>query len=245
MNSTVEIIKYCLLALVALVSIVISTLYLRSDILTSLPLSVFLIILSVLGIPLFLWAFKKAHFFWKIGNIVNKLEGLSLRMLAGKRGLPFTTLSEGAIRYLIELNLIKVVVFPGTLDYIYFLTDLGRFLLERVLRYPLYPKSFCAIQLLKYWRGYPEEFVKEKRKFENYYKISLERCCEILKEQFIKQGLLAQEDSFLMFDTYYKEKQEDFSSINDEIIKPWKLQVEKEKLNLLNYIYNRIRTVCK
>lgn len=232
MNSTLKITKYCLLSLIALIFIVISTLYLKSDILVNLPLRIFFILLGVLGTPIFLWALRKVYFFWKFRNTVNKLEGLSLRMLAAKRGLSFTTLnplSEGVIRYLIELNLIKVIVFPETLDYIYSLTDLGRLLLERVLRYPLYPKDFCAMLLLRFWEGYPEEFVKEKRKFENDYRISWERCCEILKEQFTKKELPVQEDMFAMFDTYYKNKKEDFSSINNEIIEPWKLQIDKEK----------------
>ena len=233
MNPNIKLMEGCLLLLLGIVFIVSGAIlvFIASKFAFKEHLTVIVIttLTSLVGASFFLpMGIRNVSFFTQFQDTKNKLDGVSLSILAhNSRGLIFVEaekigLSESAVRYLISLQLIKSEVFPESLDYGYFLTDLGRFLLEDNLRFKLYPKSFCNLIRVRYWQGdkYKAEFSIEKDKFEKDWKISWDKCWEIFGQQMKKEKPQAKDDTLTIFRAYLDEGNS-FNTIMDKIVKPW------------------------
>lgn len=191
------------------------------------------------------WLWKKIVFNYQFGKTKNRLDGQSLQLYANEfRGLPFVIprhLSSESVRYLINLQLLQTEIFPGTLHYTYRLTDLGRKLLEKELRFPLYPKSFCDMRLLVFWRGYNKppfkDFDKKKAKFQKEFLVSWDECVIILRCFLTKKNFKIDEsddDAVRMFDNYFntvavEDSNECFAFFMDDLVNPWLVEVRKRQ----------------
>lgn len=179
----------------------------------------------------------------------DKLDVFSLLMFVNtKEGLIHsyskpTNEMLNSIRYLLNLKLIRSVIFPETFHNGYRLTDIGRYILDKELRFKeLYPGIFCDMHYIVFFTGqqYKKEFIKETEMFKRKYFITWEKCCDILKKKLKENGVLVNGDICFMFENYSKGK--DFSKIMEEIIVPWKEQVDKERRfkSLRLYLSSRI-----
>ncbi len=197
------------------------------------------------------WALRKAYFFSSFLNVKRKLSSESLNLIAARRGLPFSmagVFGDNAVNPLLDLNLIELESFPpsGQIPTIYYFTTLGRLLLEKGLELEVYPEDFCRMFLLRFWEGYLDKFPKKTSEFERKYIIPWERSwaifCEVFKRQFGQNGgQIREEEIAPLFDIYVRE--EEFNSIKDRLIGPWKQQVEKERRFKFLRLYRNFRII--
>ncbi len=191
---------------------------------------IYTIIGSPLAVTLFNCGIKNISFYRDFSDTKDKLDHLSVNILASTNGLIFPgSLDIATIRYLAGLKLIKAIIFPETLDHGYSISCFGRYLLESELRYKkLYLSIFCDMFLIRFLQGdqYRKEFTQEKNRFKKEYLISWEKSQKIFQTILQERQILGS-DIVQMFNNYKQRK--DFNIIMEEIINPWKRRVDNER----------------
>ena len=114
-----------------------------------------------------MWRQKKG-LIKKMLKTINKLDVTSLNILeVFKQRHDLMTvmpqwINDPTIRYLLDLDVLSVEVFPIN-DHGYYLTDLGRYLLDRELEFKeLYPEILCQILQVRFWQSYTK-FIQKKK----------------------------------------------------------------------------------
>ncbi len=196
-----------------------------------------------------------------IKNIQSRLDRKSLDILSTNRGLPFS-LKESilivlnkdiiepalsaqiAVRNLLELGLIRSIIFPQkenkpSNDSVYYFTELGRFFLKKGLRIEnLFPSVIADLLLIGFWESY-EDFSKKKKDFEELYKITWVEARDLLGEllkvaleeqrtKIIKYNDREEIDIIATFNFYTKEKE--FELIMDKIVMPWLKKIKFSRI---------------
>lgn len=136
---------------------------------------------------------------------IGQLDAISLGILERINGLifPGTKFDYNAMRHLMKLSLIQAEVFPSKpISFGYYLTEEGRVLLTSRLKKELYPESFCNLIRIRYWEGYPKEFLQKKERFKMKYGISWERSWEVFNQQVKKEKPNAKDDTLTIFNSY-------------------------------------------
>ncbi len=173
-------------------------------------------------------------------NAATRLDRDSLQLLASMDGLIFheensdkekpdivTTL---ALRHLTSLELIELDAFPISPDRIswgYHLTHLGRYILIKKLdKKDLYPEDFCEMIRVRYWKGYPERFLKEKNYF-NWRHVSWDKCWNVF-DQIMRELKpdQPQNDTITIFEQYAQGKS--YYTIMKEVVTPWKNRIKRQ-----------------
>lgn len=181
------------------------------------------------------WTYGKLCFLHHFRNIKKKLDAQTVNILSRRRGIPFSIVTQGfenGIRNLLELNLIELETFPpredAAIPSIYYYTPLGREFLSKNLSLKLYPEAFCRMYLLRFWKGYPNEFAKKTHFFAKKYKLSWEQVWGVFHKLLISQvGAIKEEDIVPTFDSYIN--RETFDSISQKIVGPWEQKAEEMK----------------
>lgn len=156
----------------------------------------------------------------RLKNLKSQLDATDLALLQNMNGLIFYVKSANTIRHLIDLQIVKNEVFPSVpVSFGYYLTDSGRQLLEKEFGKTLYPKIFCELLRVRYWEGYPKDFVKEKQDFEKKYKISWERSWKLLCSYLIQEIPQAKGDELTFLNSYLVDNS--FDIVMGKIVRPW------------------------
>lgn len=138
----------------------------------------------------------------------KRLDAHSLSILEQMDGLHFPQASNmaliEALRQLTSIELIELDVFPSDpyLTHRYYLTTLGRYILEEKLHRHIFPNAFCEMIRIRYWRRSDQDF--EKKEFKRR------------KDKFAHDFHINWEDAWVIFDSVIrlKEKQkEDMSTM--------------------------------
>jgi len=193
-------------------------------------LGALLIVLGVYGSHLMINSSNRILYKLKKQSAINQLDPLSLGVLQSINGLifPGVDFDVMTMRHLIDLGMIKAEVFPSNpTSFGYYLSEEGRVYLTRVLKKELYPEIFCDLIRVRYWEGYPTEFIREKEKFREKYRISWEKCWEIFGYQLRKEEPQAKDDPLTFFN-YYLAKN-NFDTVTEKIVKPWQEELTKKR----------------
>ena len=192
------------------------------------------------------WVKNKLLFIWQLRNMKENIDGESLKILAHQRGLPFVFLKgvdDSALRYLISLKMVRAAVYPGELNYTYYLTDWGRLLLERELDFGLCPLEFCEMYLIRFSRGYADQFAREALQFKLKNRISWKRAWnifgDILRNELGEQGFPVKDENLVpLFDSYLRNN--GFSAVMDKLIRPWEEQVDRERMKSFRLYFPKL-----
>lgn len=114
-----------------------------------------------------------------IKNVKSKLDHSSLRFLKDLNGLIFVDSQPGVInsevmntvRYLLDLGIMRTLVFKNKMTWCYYLTKTGRVILEKEFRMKLFPEIIADMLLVRYFRFNQKEQRAKIKEFENFYKI--------------------------------------------------------------------------
>lgn len=147
-----------------------------------------------------------------------------------------------AARYLIGLGIIKTDVFPskGTLSWGYRFTELGRHALKEKLGREIYPKEFCELIRVRFWRREADKikqdyinFKKEQESYKSTFGISWEDAWVIFAQYMVKiekpevkkMGVITRWEQY---DGRMNSLEADkFRTISKELIDPWYRDIKK------------------
>lgn len=156
-------------------------------------------------------------------SAIKRLDGYSLGLLEQVNGLMFAreNLDIGTMRHLINLDLIATEVFPSRpVTFGYYLTDEGRNILSKKLKRELYPKIFCDMIRIRYWEGYPTDFIKEKEVYRKKYNISWNDSWKIFDKLIHKVYPNQNEkDAVTLFESYLPGKA--YDAVMRDLVIPW------------------------
>lgn len=168
----------------------------------------------------------------KIQNVKTKLDRTSLNLLGKQRGLIFVPLddsSNDAVRYFLNLGIIKTEQFPpdkkGKITFGYVFTSLGRVIhCETYGKGQIYPQIMADLFFLRYWRGHYErnrKKYKEKYKdFRNRYKMTWQKAYKIFLRIFQKKIAEIKDEDFGLIDEYCS-KSENFDKVMRRVVRLW------------------------
>jgi hypothetical protein len=159
-------------------------------------------------------------------NIQNKLDSFSLAVLSKIDGRIFIcNILDEKMNRLIDLNLVGMESFPSKPPtYGYCLTDLGRYILIKRIKIPLYPEILCDLIRVRYWEGYPADFVKKKEKFRKKYKVFWDESWTALGN-LLKQGQKIQKDTIEIFNSFAASH--NFETVMNQVVEPWLQKINK------------------
>ena len=164
-------------------------------------------------------------------NAVRHLDGYSLSVLSNMTGLMFGGGNFGpsemdALRHLMSLELIELDAFPSMpVSWGYYLTNLGRYVLTTKLERKLYPKDFCEMIRVRYWKGSPARFVEEKKAFKNH-KISWDDSWQAFDRVIrIIEPNQSKKDAIEIFEAYLSGKS--YDTVMKEVVIPWQNEIMK------------------
>ncbi len=160
---------------------------------------------------------------------MEQLDVPSLAVVERTKGLIFDGVGIDGItlRHLITIGFIKTEIFPSpVITYGYYLTKEGRDYLTKSLNRKMYPEIFCDLMRIRWWEGYPSDFIKEKEKFREKYKLSWDKTWVILGN-LLKQQSKTQGDATEIFNSFASTN--NFEIVMNQIIGPWLKEIKKEK----------------
>lgn len=133
-----------------------------------------------------------------------------------------------SLRRLIDLDLIELNPFPSPKSsWGYCLTNLGRHILDRKIPRELFPKEFCELIRIRYWKGYPKDFLSEKRSFQVQFRLSWDYAWQVFDS--IMRNIVPNQpndkDAITIFEEYSPEKS--YDTIMKELVTPWENRIKK------------------
>ncbi|MBI5873149.1 MAG: hypothetical protein HZB36_03280 [Candidatus Omnitrophica bacterium] len=161
-----------------------------------------------------------------IKNAKSKLDLASLRFLRNQKGLlfadpPVDVISLMTLRHLMDLGIIRAIIYRNDWTFAYYLTKFGRIILEKEFGVRLFPEILADMLFVRYFRFDPEgEFRKKIKYWEDAYQKKFWECLRsfndlipsAIKEYF--KGLIKsdnQEDFDLdMFSRYLEDLSLDY-----------------------------------
>lgn len=164
-------------------------------------------------------------------SVVKKqLDVVSLSALTSTYGLifPGVNIDIETIRHLMSLGLISLEIFPSQpVTFGYYLNNEGRAFLAKEYNAKLYPKIFSDLIIVRYWEAYPDEFVSEKNKFNNRYKIPWEFAWKEFEQIIKTKESQSTKDAISIFLNYINTHSYDI--VAQEIVNPWLSRINIRK----------------
>ena len=158
---------------------------------------------------------------------ISQLDAPSLEVIEKTKGLMFdgTGIDGATLRHLMTTGFIKIEVFPSSsISYGYYLTKEGRDYLTKNLKRIIYPEIFCDLTRIRYWEGYPSDFVKKKEEFKKKYKASWDELWTALGN-LLKQDPKIQKDTIEIFNSFAASH--NFETVMSQIVEPWLKKTNK------------------
>jgi hypothetical protein len=172
-----------------------------------------------------------------VKNVKSKIDEHSLSLVGGLHGLLFTLTQKNElsflhhahiarIRHLLNLGIIRIEIFPGSLHFAYCLTGIGKIVLTS-LGVKLYPDILIDTYLLIHWKVYLKEFKAKYKDFKKAYDCDIkfekliDEFLDFIEENNRKKVISSLPKKYRNLDVFYKYLNifgHDFDFVNKDLI---------------------------